>query len=98
MPGDRKYGNMGFVKTTIEIPDPLFRKVKSRAAERSQSLKEFVAEALEEKLSSKESEAGSIDPPWMQGFGKLRRLRRETAQIQARIADEFEVVEPEDRT
>jgi hypothetical protein len=33
----------------------------------------------------------------MLGFGKLRRLRRETARIQVKIDDEFEVVEPEDR-
>jgi hypothetical protein len=85
------------MKTTIEIPDPLFRKVKSRAAERSQSLKEFVTEALQEKLSANISESGAGDPPWMQGFGKLRRLRRETTQIEARIDEMFEVVEPEDR-
>jgi len=85
------------MKTTIEIPDPLFRKVKSKAAERGQNLKEFVAEALQEKLSSSPSGAGSTDPPWMQGFGKLRRLHRETAQIEARIDEVFEVVEPEDR-
>jgi hypothetical protein len=85
------------VKTTIEIPDPLFRKVKSRAAERSQSLKEFVAEALQEKLSANASETGTSGPPWMQGFGKLRRLHKETERIEARIDEVFEVVEPEDR-
>ena len=38
------------MKTTIEIPDPLFRKAKARAAERGQSLKDLVAEALQEKF------------------------------------------------
>jgi hypothetical protein len=85
------------VKTTIEIPDPLFRRVKARAAERGQSLREFVAEALREKLSSNRSQGGAGDPPWMEGFGKLRRLHRETAQIEARIDEVFEVVEAEDR-
>jgi hypothetical protein len=33
----------------------------------------------------------------MQGFGKLRRLRKETARVQARIDEVFEVIEPEDR-
>jgi hypothetical protein len=33
----------------------------------------------------------------MAGFGKLKRLRKETARIQALIDAEFEVVEPEDR-
>jgi len=95
--GGRKYGNMVLVKTTIEIPDPLFRRVKSRAAERGQSLREFVAEALQEKLSPNPSEAVAGDPPWMQGFGKLRRLHRERAQVEARIDEVFEVVESEDR-
>jgi len=88
---------MVLVKTTIEIPDPLFRRVKSRAAERGQSLREFVAEALQEKLSPNPSEAVAGDPPWMQGFGKLRRLHRERAQVEARIDEVFEVVESEDR-
>ena len=85
------------MKTTIEIPDPLFRKVKSTAAERSQSLKQFVTEALQEKLSAHPAEASGGEPSWMQGFGKLRRLRKETARIQARMEEAFEVVEPEDR-
>jgi len=85
------------VKTTIEIPDPLFRRVKSKAAERGQSLREFVAEALQEKLSPNPSQAVAGNPPWMEGFGKLRRLHKETVQIEARIDEVFEVVEPEDR-
>jgi hypothetical protein len=85
------------VKTTIEIPDPLFRKAKATAAERGQTLKEFVTEALQARLAASKTEAGRGEPEWMQGFGKLRRLRKETARIQARIAEAFEVIEPEDR-
>jgi hypothetical protein len=86
------------MKTTIEIPDPLFRKTKSTAAERGQTLKEFVADALKEKLAAKQAASHSGEPAWMQGFGKLHRLRKETARVQARIDEAFEVVEPEDRT
>jgi hypothetical protein len=82
------------MKTTIEIPDRLFRKAKSKAAERGQTLKELVTEALQEKLAAT---TGAGEPGWMQGFGKLRRLRKETARVQARIAEAFEVIEPEDR-
>ena len=88
---------MGPVKTTVEIPDPLFRRVKAKAAERGQSLKEFMAEALQEKLARTAGDLRAGEPPWMQGFGKLRRLRKETARIQGRIDDAFEVIEPEDR-
>ena len=86
------------MKTTIEIPDPLFRRAKSRAAERGQTLKELVTDALQEKLASGTGKAGVAEPEWMQGFGKLRRLRNEMKRIQARVDEVFEVVEPEDRT
>ena len=86
------------MKTTLEIPDPLFRKAKSKAAERGQSLKQLVTEALEEKLAAgaapRHPPAG---PRWMQGFGTLRRLRKETRRLQARIDEHFELIEPEDR-
>ncbi len=86
------------MKTTLEIPDALFRRAKSKAAERGQSLKEFVGEALSEKLGARHGTAPAGDPEWMRGFGGLRRLRRETARIAKRIHEEFEVVEPEDRS
>jgi hypothetical protein len=93
-----KYGNMGAMKTTIEIPDPLFRKAKSRAAERGQTLKEFVTEALQAKLAGEIESATNTEPGWMSGFGKLKRLRKETARVQRLIDGEFETVEPEDRS
>jgi hypothetical protein len=85
------------MKTTIEIHDILFRKAKSKAAERGQSLKEFVSEALQEKLAPRSGTVRSREPEWMQGFGKLRHLQKETARIQERIREAFEQVEPEDR-
>jgi hypothetical protein len=85
------------MKTTIEIPDPLFRKAKSKAAERGQTLKELVTEALQDKLAVERSTARPEEPAWMQGFGKLRRLHKETKRIQARIDEAFEIIEPEDR-
>ena len=85
------------MKTTLEIPDPLFRKAKSTAAERGQTLKEFVGEALQEKLAANASRVRVGEPAWMQGFGKLRRLHKETVHVQSRIDEAFEVIEPEDR-
>lgn len=85
------------MKTTIEIPDPVFRRAKARAAERGQALREYVTEALREKLSGRGASPDMDDRPWMKGFGQLRPLRRETARIQRAIDRAFEVVEPEDR-
>lgn len=85
------------MKTTIEIPDPLFRRAKSKAAERGQTLKEFVTDALREKLAANARLGPTDEPAWMQGFGELRRLHQETKRIQTRIAEAFEAIEPEDR-
>lgn len=85
------------MKTTIEIPDPLFRKAKSRAAERGQTLKELVTEALRDKLAVSGSKSRRGPPEWMEGFAELRRLRAETKRIQVRINAAFEAIEAEDR-
>ena len=85
------------MKTTLEIPDSVFRRAKAKAAERGQALRAFVTEALQAKLSGRSAAEGSHPPPFMKGFGQLRPLRRETARIQRVIAREFDVVEPEDR-
>lgn len=85
------------MKTTLEIPDPIFRRAKAKAAERGQPLREFVTEALQEKLSGGNARTRAQTTPWMTGFGALRPLRRETARIQRLIDSELRVVEPEDR-
>ena len=83
------------MKTTLEIPDGIFRRAKAKAAERGQALREFVTEALQEKLAGRRPEPA--EQPWMRGFGQLRALRQETARIQRLIDEEFDVIEPEDR-
>ena len=82
------------MKTTLEIPDAVFRRAKSIAARRGIPLREFVTEAVKDKLADADKAA---DKPWMAAFGKLRRLRKETARINRRIEEEFEQVEAEDR-
>jgi hypothetical protein len=83
------------MKTTLELPDPLFRKAKATAAERGQSLKDFVTDALREKLNTSRAEVS--EPAWMSGFGKLKRLHKETVRVQSIVDQEFDVIEPEDR-
>ena len=85
------------MKTTLELPETLFRKAKATAAERGQSLKEFVTEALRDKLVQDFGSACASEPEWMKGFGKLKRLHKETVRVQSVVDQEFEVIEPEDR-
>jgi hypothetical protein len=80
------------MKTTLEIPDPVFRQAKARAAEQGIPLRQFVTDAVEDKLRSKPSETAK---PWMAMAGKLRHLRKETARINRLIEEEFEQIEPE---
>ena len=76
----------------------MFRKAKARAAERGKTLREFMSEALTEKLMNKAGGAArTAEPEWMRGFGKLHRLRNETARVQKRVEEVFEAIEPEDR-
>lgn len=85
------------MKTTVEIPDRLFRKAKATAAERGQSPKQLIAEALQEKLAGRQGGAAEQEPPWMRGFGGLRSLRRERRRVMARVEEAFEAIEEEDR-
>ena len=81
------------MKTTLELPDALFRRAKSAAAQRGIPCRELVSEALFEKLAP----GSAADRPWMKSFGKLRGLRKESARINRIIQEEFEKIEPEDR-
>ncbi len=78
------------MKTTLEIPDALFRRANSAAAEQGIPLRELVSAALADKLRPRTS-AGK---PWMKSFGKLRSLRKETARIKRIIEAEFGQIEP----
>jgi hypothetical protein len=82
------------MKTTLEIPDAIFRRAKSAAAERGIPFRALVSEALADKLRA---QAGRDGKPWMKTFGKLRHLRKETARINLIIQDEFDRIETEDR-
>jgi hypothetical protein len=51
------------MRTTIDLPDPLFRAVKSTAAARGLKLKEFIAESLRDTLKQGEEESqASLTP------------------------------------
>lgn len=89
------------MKTTLEISDLLFRKVKATAAHRGQTLKQFVTDALQEKLGHGPSARAGADPAWVHhfgAFGKTAQMRAETRRIQKAIDQEFESLDPEMRS
>jgi hypothetical protein len=78
------------VKTTLEIPDFLFRRAKSVAAERGIPLRQLVTEAVQEKLKTT-----SRERPWMKHLGKLKHLPKERKQIEKRVEEAFERIDRE---
>jgi hypothetical protein len=80
------------VKTTIEIPDAIFRRAKSKAAEQGISLRQFVTEAIAARL---QSTSANGPKPWMKHFGKLKHLRKETRRVNKVIDGASEKIDPE---
>ena len=79
------------MKTTVEIPDNLFREVKTAAARRGLSLKTFLTEALKEKLSRprrSRQEEWPVPPPKL-AEGEMRR-------VQSAIDHEFSRIDAEE--
>jgi hypothetical protein len=81
------------MKTTLEIPDAIFRRAKSAAAERGIPLREFVTEAVKDKLAASPKDG---EKPWVKLAGGLKHLHKETERINRVIEEEFEKIEPED--
>lgn len=80
------------MKTTLEIPDEIFRRAKSKAAEQGIPLRQFVTEAMKDKLRR-----APVKPekPWMKHVGKLKHLRSETKRVNKVIEERFERIDPE---
>ena len=84
------------MKTTLEIPGPLFRRAKAIAARQGRTLKQLVQEALSEKIARVDG-TSSVQKPWMVLAGGLKHLHSENRRIERVIEAEFENIEPEDR-
>ena len=80
------------MKTTLEIPDSIVRRAKSKAAKQGMSLRQFVTEALRDKLKQA-SIAGRR--PWMKQIGKLSGVRNVSRQVDALIAEVFDQADPQ---
>ena len=84
------------MKTTVELPDTMFRQAKALAAARGITLRQFFTEALEERLRrynfEKRDDSG---PPWMAGFGVLSDLSDENCRVLGLIEEEFERLDSE---
>ena len=85
------------MKTTMELPDALFRETKALAARKGLSLRQIVVEALAQRLRT-EKETPELKP-WLKAFRDLRLdngLARELRRLSRRIDAEFERVNLEE--
>ena len=65
------------MKTTVDLPDPLFRKAKATAAQRGISLKRFLTEAVEQKLVISTADSGPKAKPWIEVMATFPSIPRE---------------------
>ena len=81
------------MKTTLELPDSLLQEAQAVAARIGLPLGDFVAEAIQSKLSAA---ADTPSKPGMKHFGDLRHLHAESERIGKIISDEFEIIDERD--
>lgn len=65
------------MKTTIDIPEPLYKKAKIHAVERGQTLKQIVLASLERELAPRPDQPATDSSPWAN-----RKLLPEFARLQ----------------
>ena len=91
----KKWEN-AFVRTTIELPDPLFREVKATAARQGMRLKDYITEALQDKLAKLPAPA---QKPWMKFTGIAANdpeMVAELKRIEQVVEENFEQIEEEE--
>lgn len=79
------------MKTTVELPDTLFRSAKARAAQEGLSLKIFFERAVVSHLARKWTPAPA--PGWKRSFGKLKDIKAAVREVQNVVERDLSRVE-----
>jgi hypothetical protein len=76
------------MRTTVDLPDPLFERVKAEAALRGMKLRDFIARSLEQALTSgsRETRSRRVKLPLVKGDGK-RRIDPTREELDASLWD-----------
>ena len=85
---------MGFMKTTIELDDELFRRSKAEAALRGQSLKAFFTAALRDYLGETGTPSPARPTGWRSVFGVADTAM--VGPVDATVREEFGRVDPDE--
>jgi hypothetical protein len=83
----------GFMKTTLELPDDLFREMKAAAALRGMKLRDFVTSAISEQLARMKKQNSS----WSRRLPPAPRVSKtELKRIHRLIEEDSERIDTED--
>lgn len=80
------------MKTTLEIPDDLYREIKALAALSGRTVKDLITELLRNKLEEERSASG--ERGWRSVFGQAPAA--EVKRVQAIVDDELSRVDPDE--
>jgi hypothetical protein len=80
------------MKSGLDIPDDLWKRIKATETVRGESLKEFVAKALKEYLE-RQTAQDSSQRGWRSVFG--RATQAEVASVDAVVGEELGHVDPD---
>jgi plasmid stability protein len=80
------------MKTTVELPDRLYRQLKARAALKGQSIKAFFIDAIRDKLAAEQSPQKKA-AGWKAVYGKAKKEDME--ELRRIIDEEFARIDPE---
>jgi hypothetical protein len=87
------------MKTTVEIPDAIYRQIKARAALQGQTIKDFLMDAVRAKLAKEVKRSnGKLKKPlaktgWQAVYGAADP--QQAADLQRIIDEEFSRIDPE---
>jgi len=81
------------MRTTVDVPDSLYRQIKARAALKGQTIKAFFLDAIHDKLAAEKTKS-TEETGWRVAFGAARA--EDVAEVQQIIDEEFSRIDPED--
>ncbi|MEO8216324.1 MAG: hypothetical protein ABI718_04505 [Acidobacteriota bacterium] len=85
---------MGLVKTTIDLPDEILKEAKATAALRGESLRHFVATAVEEHFKKQSGGFAQSKAGWRSVFGLGHAS--DIAAVDRAVEKDLETVDPSD--
>ena len=81
------------MKTTLEVPDGLYRQIKARAALKGQTIRAFFLDAIQAKLAAERAGAKKT-AGWRSAFGTV--AKDDIAELRRILDHEFSRIDAED--